>query len=248
MSFWDNPDVELLYEINGLARDAPTWADRVMEYVGEYGIAVVLVLLGLWAWWGVTRRRETREEAVNGFAGLLWAPLAAVIALVVNIPIRGFVERRRPFLDHKGLEVLVKGKTDFSFVSDHATLTMAIAVGLFMVHRKFGLVAIALAVTEGFCRVYMGVHYPTDVIGGLALGTAVSLLLAPAALWALTPLVRAMTRTPRLDSLLWAGPWRDAPARAGNGEKDEPGQSGAAPTRPDPATARRTGGDRDLAA
>ncbi|MDJ1138361.1 phosphatase PAP2 family protein [Streptomyces iconiensis] len=248
MSFWDNPDVELLYEINGLAKDAPSWADRIMEYVGEYGIAVGLALLGLWAWWGMTRRRETRDEAVTGFAGLVWAPLAAVLALVVNIPIRGFVERRRPFLDHKGLDVLVDGKTDFSFVSDHATLTMAIAVSLFMVHRKFGLVAIALAVTEGFCRVYMGVHYPTDVIGGLALGTAVSLLLAPGAMWALTPVVRAMTRVPRLDSLLWAGPWHgDTPAPGRSGEPGQSGLAGSPDGRPGRAGVRR-GRDRDLAA
>lgn len=239
MSFWDNPDVELLYEINGFAKSAPTWADRVMEYVGEYGIAVLLVLLGLVAWWRVTRRRETRDEAATGFAGLIWAPLAAVIALVVNIPIRGFVERPRPFLDHKGLEVLVKGKTDFSFVSDHATLTMAIAVGLFMVHRKIGLVGIALAVVEGFCRVYMGVHYPTDVIGGLALGTAVSLLLAPAALWVLTPLVRrVLMRASRVDALLWAGPWRHAVPAAAEAEAASA----------DAAPAVRTRGDRDLAA
>lgn len=235
MAAWDNPDVELLHEINGLAKDAPTWADRIMEYVGEYGIAVGLVVLALWAWWGVTRKRETLDEAVTGFAGLVWAPLAALIALAVNIPIRGFVERPRPFLEHKGVEVLVQGKTDFSFVSDHATLTMAIAVGIFMVHRKFGLYAIALAVLEGFCRVYMGVHYPTDVIGGLALGTAVALLLAPLAMWALTPAVRGLAGSPRLRSLLWAGP-----AGPATGEPEATSQQ-------DGARARRSG-DRDLAA
>ncbi len=90
-------------------------------------------------------------------------------------------------MDHQGLEVLVGGKTDFSFVSDHATLAMALGVGLFVAHRGFGLAAIGLALAEGFARVYLGVHYPTDVIGGLALGTAVALLLAPLALALLTP-------------------------------------------------------------
>jgi undecaprenyl-diphosphatase len=237
MALWDNPDVELLYEINGLAKDAPTWADRVMEYIGEYGIAVGLVVLAVWAWWGVTRKRESRDEALVGFAGLIWAPLAALIALAVNIPIRGFVERPRPFLEHKGVEVLVEGKTDFSFVSDHATLTMAIAVGIFMVQRKPGLVAIALAVLEGFCRVYMGVHYPTDVIGGLALGTAVALLLAPVAMWALTPLVRALAGNARIETLLWAGA---AAAAAAVGGAAAVGRRGGGEP--------RRAGDRDLAA
>ncbi|MGP3979051.1 phosphatase PAP2 family protein [Streptomyces sp. 8N114] len=240
MALWDNPDVELLYEINGLAKDAPTWADRIMEYIGEYGIAVGLVLLTVWAWWGVTRKRESRDEALSGFAALLWAPLAALIALAVNIPIRGFVERPRPFVEHKGVEVLVQGKTDFSFVSDHATLTMAIAVGIFMVQRKPGLVAIALALLEGFCRVYMGVHYPTDVIGGLALGTAVALLLAPVAMWALTPLVRGMAGNARLETLLWAGAAAAAVGAAAAGRRRAVGRPGEGEPRP--------AGDRDLAA
>jgi undecaprenyl-diphosphatase len=135
-------------------------------------------------------------------AALVWAPLAAGVAVLVNVPIRGFVERPRPFVDHDGLEVLVDGKDDFSFVSDHATLTMAIAVALFVANRRFGLIGIGLALLEGFCRVYMGVHYPTDVVGGFALGTAVALLLSPVAMALLTPVVRAVEKSPRLGWLV----------------------------------------------
>ncbi|MEU3610134.1 phosphatase PAP2 family protein [Streptomyces sp. NPDC035033] len=191
-----SPDVGLLYDINGLARDAPPWFDRVMEFTGEYGIMLAMVLVVLWCWWSV-RRRGAFADSVSAVAALVWAPLAAGVALLVNIPIRGFVERPRPFVDHDGLEVLVEGKTDFSFVSDHATMAMAIAVAVFVAHRRFGLAAIGLALAEGFARVYMGVHYPTDVIGGLALGTAVALLLAPLTLALLTPLVSAASRSRR---------------------------------------------------
>ncbi|GGU19779.1 phosphatase PAP2 family protein [Streptomyces violascens] len=196
-----NPDVSLLYDINGLAKDAPSWLDRAMAFVGEYGILLGLVLVVLWCWWSV-RRGEDRQSAVVSVAGIVWAPLAAGIAVLVNIPIRGFVERPRPFLDHKGLDVLVDGKSDFSFVSDHATLAMAIGAGLFVANRKFGLIALGLALLEGFCRVYMGVHYPTDVVGGFALGTAVALLLAPLAQMLLTPVVAAVARSPRLGRLV----------------------------------------------
>ncbi|GGS08508.1 phosphatase PAP2 family protein [Streptomyces humidus] len=227
-----NPDVDLLYDINGLAKQAPHWLDRVVEFVGEYGLLLVMALLIVWCWWGVRRRPGGAEEAASSVAALVWAPLAAGIAVLVNVPIRGFVERPRPFRDHQGLEVLVSGKTDYSFVSDHATLTMAMAVGLFVVNRKFGLVGIGIALLEGFCRVFMGVHYPTDVVGGFALGTAVTLLLSPIASMLLTPVLKAVDRSPRAGWLV-----RGRAARAG--ERD----GTVAGPLPEPAAE-----ERDLAA
>lgn len=206
-----NLDVSLLYDINGIAADAPGWLDRTMEYVGEYGIMLGLVLVALWCWWR-GRRRGSAEDSVASAAAIVWAPLAAGVALLVNIPIRGFVERPRPFLEHKGLEVLVQGKTDFSFVSDHSTIAMAIAIGVFMAHRTWGVAAIALALAEGFCRVYLGVHYPTDVVGGFALGTAVALLLAPLAMMLLTPAMSAVSRWGATSSLVRSRAARDGDA------------------------------------
>ena len=185
-----NPDVDLLYDINGLAKDAPHWFDRGVELVGEYGLLVAMVLLVVWCWWSVRRRGD--EDAASSVAALVWTPLAAAIAVLVNVPIRGFVERPRPFLDHQGLDVLISGQTGYSFVSDHATITMAMGVGLFVANRRFGVAGIGLALLEGFCRVYMGVHYPTDVVGGVALGTAVGLLLSPVAMALLTPVMKAV--------------------------------------------------------
>jgi undecaprenyl-diphosphatase len=228
-----NPDVDLLYDINGLAKDAPRWFDRIMEYVGEYGLLLAMVLLVVWCWWSV--RRRGGAEAASSVAALVWVPLAAGLAVLVNVPIRGFVQRPRPFLDHQGLEVLVSGKTDYSFVSDHAAITMAMGVALFVANRRFGLVGIGLALLEGFCRVYMGVHYPTDVVGGLALGTAVALLLSPLAMALLTPLLRAV------EGSAWGG-WLVSArgVRAGRDEAGAVGRRGA--EEPLPAE------DRDLAA
>lgn len=193
-----NPDVDLLYDINGLAKDAPHWFDEVVGFVGEYGLLLAMVLLIVWCWSTVRRRAASAEEAASSVAALVWAPLAAGVAVLINVPIRGFVERPRPFNDHQGLEVLVSGKTDYSFVSDHATLTMAMGVALFIANRRFGVVGIFLGLLEGFCRVYMGVHYPTDVIGGFALGTAVALLLSPVASALLTPVLKAVERSGKL--------------------------------------------------
>jgi undecaprenyl-diphosphatase len=201
-----NPDVGLLFEINGLAEAAPTWFDRTMEYVGEYGLPLAIVVMGLWCLVRVRRLGRQgvadRASVVASVAAIAWMPVAALVAVIVNIPIRGFVERPRPFLTHQGLEVLVEGKDDYSFVSDHATLAMAMAVALFLAHRRFGVLAIVLAVLAGVSRVYMGVHYPTDVAGGFALGTAVALLLSPVAMAVLTPLVGWLGRVPGIGWLL----------------------------------------------
>ncbi|MWA12087.1 phosphatase PAP2 family protein [Streptomyces sp. BA2] len=219
-----NPDVSLLYDINGLAEDSPALLAKTIAFAGEYGLLLALVLLVVWCWWG-QRKRGSLDDAASSVAAVVWAPLAAGIAVLVNVPIRGFVERRRPFKDHDGLEILVHGKTDFSFVSDHATLAMALGVGLFVANRKFGLVGIALALLEGFCRVFMGVHYPTDVVGGFALGTAVALLLSPLAMALLTPVAKAVGRTARGGWLVWAKP---APGAEGEAvaELAQPAASG----------------------
>ncbi|MFE3609931.1 phosphatase PAP2 family protein [Streptomyces goshikiensis] len=199
-----NVDVSLLYAINGLSRHVPNGLGRALGLVGEYGILLALVLLVLWCWRGARRQDET--TAAESFAALVWAPLGAGIALLVNVPLRGFVGRPRPFVQHTGLEVLEPGlsTTDFSFVSDHSTLAMALGVGLFIANRRLGFIGIGLALLEGLSRVYMGVHYPTDVIGGYALGTAVVLLFAPLAMALLTPVVRAVARSPRAGRLVRA--------------------------------------------
>ncbi|MFE7480841.1 phosphatase PAP2 family protein [Streptomyces sp. NPDC057552] len=236
-----NPDVSLLYDINGLAKAAPTWFDRVMEFVGEYGTMFGLVLVGLWCWWSM-RKRGTAEDSVTTVAALVWAPLAAALAVVINIPIRGFVERPRPFNDHEGLEVLIQGKTDYSFVSDHSTLAMGLAVGIFVANRKFGFVALGLAFFAGVSRIYMGVHYPTDVIGGFALGTAVALLLAPPAMALLTPLMATISRSDRVSWIV-----RSKKADAGAAYVDERADARGIPE-PRPGAGRRHPGEKDLAA
>jgi undecaprenyl-diphosphatase len=202
-----NPDVSLLYKVNGIARQAPGWVDGIVSWIGEYGILLGLVLLCAAAWLQ-SRRRPDAPVAV---AGVLWAPLAAGVGEVLNIPVRALVARPRPFVEHSGLDVLVSGKNDFSFASDHATMTMAIAVALLLVSKRLGAAAVLLALAEGFCRLYMGVHYPTDVLGGFALGTATVLLLAPAALAVLVPLCQSVGRSA-------AGPLISA-GRSSHGER-----------------------------
>ncbi|MGK4582407.1 phosphatase PAP2 family protein [Kitasatospora sp. HPMI-4] len=194
------PDLSLLRAINGLAKASPVWVDSLVSWIGEYGILIGLAALCATGWLQARRR----PDAPVAIAGMLWVPLSVAITEVANIPISAIVNRPRPFVDHPDLDVLVQGKEGtLSFVSDHSAMSMGFAVSLFLVNKRLGMIAGSLALLQGFCRMFMGVHYPTDVIGGFALATAVVLLLAPIAMAVLVPLCHSLTRT-RIAPLLVA--------------------------------------------
>lgn len=202
-----NPDISLLRDINDLAKRAPLGLDRMVAFIGEYGLVALALLLAVLCWWRVARRAEDAPAAV---AGVLWSVLAAGASLLLNLPVRALVQRPRPAVDHDGLDILIRSGHGYSFVSDHAALTAAIAVGLFMVSRSFGTMALVVAVCEGFTRVFLGVQYPTDVIGGFALGAATVLLLAPLGLALLTRLTTVLSRS-RASFLVSASPRPTSP-------------------------------------
>ncbi|MFB7665050.1 phosphatase PAP2 family protein [Kitasatospora sp. NPDC056138] len=207
------PDLSLLRAINGLAKSAPVWLDSLVSWIGEYGILIGLAALCATGW--LQARRH--PNAPVAIAGMLWVPLSVAICEVANIPISAIVNRPRPFVDHPDLDVLVQGKEGtLSFVSDHSAMSMGVAVALFLVNKRLGMIAGVLALLQGFCRMFMGVHYPTDVIGGYALATAVVLLLAPIAMAVLVPLCHSLTRT-RIAPLLVAPQSADRGAGRGQG-------------------------------
>ncbi|GAA2252161.1 MULTISPECIES: phosphatase PAP2 family protein [Kitasatospora] len=186
------PDLSLLRAINGLAKASPVWLDSLVSWIGEYGILIGLAALCATGWLQARRR----PDAPVAIAGMIWVPLSVAITEVANIPISAIVNRPRPFVDHPDLDVLVQGKAGtLSFVSDHSAMSMGVAVALFLVNKRLGMIAGSLALLQGFCRMFMGVHYPTDVIGGFALATAVVLLLAPIAMAVLVPLCHSLSRT-----------------------------------------------------
>ncbi|WP_441250840.1 phosphatase PAP2 family protein [Kitasatospora sp. McL0602] len=186
------PDLDVLKAVNGLAKASPAWLDSSVSWIGEYGILLGLAALCAVGW----LQARKRPDAPVAIAGLLWAPLAVALCELANIPVSSIVDRPRPFVDHPELDVLVSGKAGtLSFVSDHSAMSMGIAVALYLVNKRLGLIAGGLALLQGFCRMFMGVHYPTDVIGGYALATAIVLLLAPLAMAVLVPFCHALTRT-----------------------------------------------------
>ncbi|HEY8651476.1 MAG TPA: phosphatase PAP2 family protein, partial [Dermatophilaceae bacterium] len=94
----------------------------------------------------------------------------------LNQPVGHLFAEARPYATHPQILRLADVTTDFSFPSDHAVMGGAVATGLLLVNRRLGLLAALAAALMAFARVYIGAHYPWDVLGGLVLGGAVVLL------------------------------------------------------------------------
>ncbi|MFA5935856.1 MAG: phosphatase PAP2 family protein [Patescibacteria group bacterium] len=99
---------------------------------------------------------------------------ALVIALLLTSLLSRIIERPRPFLAEKDTAApvmnLVPPPYNTSFPSGHTASVAAMAAALAYVHRRVGFAAVLVAAAVALGRVLVGVHYPTDLIGGLVVG------------------------------------------------------------------------------
>jgi len=128
-----------------------------------------------------------------GTLGLVWIALALVLALLRRQPsllllvvaadgladglaraVKAVVDRPRPPVRYAKPEPLVAVPHDHSFPSGHAATSFACATILATAVPRLAVPLYVLAAAIAFSRVYVGVHYPLDVIGGAALGLAVA--------------------------------------------------------------------------
>jgi len=160
---------EQLWGINSLARRTP-WLHTIMHDYATYAVVLFAALLAA-GWWSARRAGDPRR-----IAAAIWAAAATLLAVAISQPIVHAVGEQRPYDAIPGLLVLAHRSTDPSLPSDHATMAGAAAAGLFLVSPRLGKAAVAAAVLLAFSRVYIAAHYPHDVIAGLLLGAAVTVL------------------------------------------------------------------------
>ena len=140
--------------------------DTVMPYIsslarhGEFWILLALILMCF---------KKTRK------AGVAMGLAMACGYLVGNIGLKNIVARTRPY-DMVEVELLVKSLSDFSFPSGHTLVSIEAATALTVYHRKWGIAALVLAVVIALSRLYLFVHYPTDVLAGVIIGVIIALL------------------------------------------------------------------------
>lgn len=161
-----NWNVATFSAINGLAAHT-AWLDPVMAAFALWGGPVLLVLILAAAWW---RHRDRHVAAVL-------TGVSAVAALGVNQLVADLWFEQRPFVTLHGVTMLLAHPADNSFPSDHAVIAGALAVGTLLFARRWGIVAVVVALLLAFARVYAGMHYPIDVIVGLAIGAVVAVVL-----------------------------------------------------------------------
>ncbi|MFD7341793.1 phosphatase PAP2 family protein [Streptomyces violascens] len=145
------------------------WLNGPVSAFTSYGIALFAVLM-LAGWW-IARRKDA-----SVMAAALAAPVAMVLAYVVNAAIKSVFTEPRPCraLPHDFLIEKCPPLDDYAFPSNHTTVAAAAAVALFLVNRRLGIVASVFALLMAASRVYVGAHYPHDVLVALVVGGAVS--------------------------------------------------------------------------
>lgn len=131
---------------------------------GEIWIAFTAVLLAF---------RRTRR------AGLAMALALGLYMLAGHCALKPLFARPRPCDVNTAITILVKRPHGHSFPSGHTASAFAAAFALWLQNRKLGVPALVLAAFIAFTRLYLYVHFPTDVLGGLVLGLALGAL----ALW-----------------------------------------------------------------
>ena len=125
-----------------------------------------------------------------GNGGLIWIALGVVLSIIPktrkcgltilgsivltfvlgNLILKNLIGRARPFTVDSSVSLIIPQPKEFSFPSGHTMNGFTSATALFLYYRKTGIAALLLAATIAFSRMYLFVHYPTDILGGIILG------------------------------------------------------------------------------
>jgi undecaprenyl-diphosphatase len=159
-------DYIVFHAVNGLAGRSSILDAAMIASAKYLPIVFALALVALWLSW---RARNQRGAFLAGVSALIGLGLGQLIGKALPRP--------RPYLSHT-VNQLIPPSLDTSFPSDHAILGFAVAVMVWRYNRRAGAALFVLAMVMAIARIFVGAHYPADVLGGAVLGAGTSLVLA----------------------------------------------------------------------
>jgi undecaprenyl-diphosphatase len=165
-------DGGLFSSITGIARDTK-WLNTPLDLWTNAGLVIFAVLMVV----GFVRARR-RDTAAMTLA--LAAPVAVVAAFAVAEVVKKLVAEVRPCysIPHAYIVDACPVRTDYAFPSGHTTTAAATVAALWLLDRRLAGIAALFALLEGFTRVYLGAHYPHDVLGAAILALPVAYLVS----------------------------------------------------------------------
>ena len=151
-------DFQILYFINEIHFEILDKIIILITHMCTKGIFWILVGVILLLF------KKTRKCGLTVLIALLFS------LIVGNILLKNIVARPRPCWIDETINMLIAVPKDYSFPSGHTFASFAAAVSVFLYYKKAGTAAIILAFLIGFSRLYLFVHFPTDVLSGAVLG------------------------------------------------------------------------------
>jgi undecaprenyl-diphosphatase len=163
-------DADLVIWLNGFSGNVKAFDDLMRIAASDYLMPLVFSLSMLGLWFSGTSPAQRVKYQLTMLMGISALSIANVVVWLFNITL----ERPRPFVEHGDqLNLLFYPPTDPSFPANPVAVGFAAATAAWTINRKFGLWLYAAAILFGFSRLYAGVFYPTDIVGGAIVGIAI---------------------------------------------------------------------------
>jgi len=148
--------------------------DSIIIFCAKYLPYIMIAVLGLFFIFGRDRKRELKM--------MIYAGASVILSrLVITEIIRYFYPVARPFIVYQFTPLIYDYAN--SFPSGHAAFFFALATIIFLFHKKWGIAYFLGAIIISISRIMAGVHWPTDILGGLAVGVVSAILLASFTIW-----------------------------------------------------------------
>ena len=135
-----------------------------MIFIAQYLILIAPIIIIIYIW-----THDKKREAIKD---IVYMSVASGVAWGIAHILKNTFKTLRPEVAH---DILLKSESVYAFPSGHTTFFFALATVLYFHHKRLAYATYIIGLAVGIARVYIGVHYPIDIIGGIVLGILVGI-------------------------------------------------------------------------